>query len=503
MRLLGTLAIIVSAAIPLRILHFNDFHGHLLAESGQDISANALKFYDDIQRLRDQNSLLLSAGDTYFGSVESMVLKGEPVGRFINLLSLDAMAVGNHEFDLGIKRYTELAKASHYPHLAANISGLPFVKPYERKVVSSVRILIVGAITDSTGILTNVEPVFKNKIKISEPVAAIQKVLTQQRGSYDLAIALTHIGNLEDERLAKTITEPMIIVGGHSHTKMEAALKVGESWVVQAFQNGQVLGVTDIDWVDGKIESVKYNPVWVHRNEAHESVTSAVRAKTGEQKPDDRRAKIRKILDTTGKKMKEAVGQMVAESTLYLDGSRELVRTRETALGNLIADAFRSCTKTEVAIVNGGGIRSHLQKGKIAINDIISILPFENGVQSFMVTLSELDQILEISVAELPEQSGIFPQISGAIFELDAAQPSMQRISKLAVNGKSSSLETVSMTLTEYHSQVPAIEKIVSDNKRLAGCPGKTMWQIVSDDFKLRKKVEKVELGRIVLAEEK
>jgi hypothetical protein len=110
---------------------------------------------------------------------------------------------------------------------------------------------------------------------------------------------------------------------------------------------------------------------------------------------------------------------------------------------------------------------------------------------------------LEISVAELPEPTGIFPQISGATFELNAVRPSMQRISKLLVHGKSFPDERVSLTLTDYHSQVPAIEKSLSDNKRLAGCPGKTMWQIVSDEFKQRKIVEKVELGRIVLAGEK
>jgi 2',3'-cyclic-nucleotide 2'-phosphodiesterase (5'-nucleotidase family) len=105
------------------------------------------------------------------------------------------------------------------------------------------------------------EKEFRSRITVSEPLPILQRVLAEKRGEYDLAIALTHIGIEEDEKLADSIDKSILIVGGHSHTHIDAAKKVGKSWIVHSGEYGYELGVTDVDVQPSGIQSVQFTSV--------------------------------------------------------------------------------------------------------------------------------------------------------------------------------------------------------------------------------------------------
>ena len=101
-----------------------------------------------------------------------------------------------------------------------------------------------------------------------------------------------------------------------------------------------------------------------------------------------------------------------------------LVRSQETNIGNFCADAFRVVLKTDVAMVNGGGIRADLPQGEVTYNDLCSVFPFNNTACTASLTGQQLLDALEFSVSSLPGEDGSFMQVSGVKFEVDASVPS-------------------------------------------------------------------------------
>ena len=112
------------------------------------------------------------------------------------------------------------------------------------------------------------------------------------------------------------------------------------------------------------------------------------------------------------------------------------MRTREAAIGDLVADAMRASTHAEAAVTNGGGIRG----GKIyppgttlTRRDILSELPFDNRVVTIDISGADLKGAIENGLSQLPNPSGRFPQVSGLEIEADASRPPGSRILSIRV----------------------------------------------------------------------
>lgn len=100
------------------------------------------------------------------------------------------------------------------------------------------------------------------------------------------------------------------------------------------------------------------------------------------------------------------------------------MRSGETNLGDLVADALREVTGADAAIVNGGAIRGGLPQGLITYNDLLQVLPFENGCVVKVVTGQQFLDALEVGARLLPEENGGFLQVSGVTYTVDASVPS-------------------------------------------------------------------------------
>lgn len=97
------------------------------------------------------------------------------------------------------------------------------------------------------------------------------------------------------------------------------------------------------------------------------------------------------------------------------------VRWQETNLADFVTDAYRSTLKTDVAFINGGGVRASLDKGDITLLDLISVQPFSNSVSKVEVSGQTLLDALEMGVSEYPEASGGFLQVSGLSYSFDSS----------------------------------------------------------------------------------
>jgi 5'-nucleotidase / UDP-sugar diphosphatase len=130
-----------------------------------------------------------------------------------------------------------------------------------------------------------------------------------------------------------------------------------------------------------------------------------------------------------------ALDTVVAEAEVDLDGEREHVRTRETNLGNLIADMMAEITGADLAITNGGGIRASIPQGPVTLEAVLEVHPFSNTIVTLEMTGQQIHDAIEHAVSQYPDQWGGFPQVSGISFVFDPDQPAGERVVEILHNG--------------------------------------------------------------------
>jgi len=407
----------LAGAETLTILHINDFHGTLEPTwfaAGQPEQGGAARLAALVRAERTPATLFLAAGDLMQGSNLSNLLAGKPVIEVFNLMGLDASAVGNHEFDNGRAALAERAAEASFPFLAANIEGSGPWTPSAVRRVGDVRVALFGLTTEETPVATHPRNV--EGLAFTDAVAAARRMVAELRPQADVVVALTHLGSEADEALAAAVPGIDVIVGGHTHTRVDQPGRIGSTLVLQAFERGVFLGRLDLEVAEGKVAAHRYRliPVTAAAGEAPD--VAAVVARYAAQ---------------LGERMHEPVGTTGVD----LDGAKDAVRSRETNLGSLVADVMREAAGADVALVNGGTIRAGIPAGPVTVGAIYDALPFDNWLISFALTGRELRAALETGVSRVEVGDGGFPQVSGMRYVFDPRRPTGERIVSVEVGG--------------------------------------------------------------------
>ncbi len=239
----------------LRILYLNDFHGY--AEPQRPVgSSEALGgiayLAAEVNRLRaGQPTLLLAAGDMIQGNQWANFFQGASVLRVMKAMKFDALVVGNHEFDFGQEVLKQRIGEAAFPVLGANVKGLPEIRPYVLKEIGGWKVLIIGVVTEDTPVMTHPRNV--TGLAFLPPAATIRQILNSYAPNADLVVVLSHLGLPADLKLARQVKGIHLIVGGHTHTRIEQPMKVNDTWIVQAWEHGKVLGCLDLMMAEGGI----------------------------------------------------------------------------------------------------------------------------------------------------------------------------------------------------------------------------------------------------------
>lgn len=402
----------------IRIIHVNDFHGfaepHKSQGSGEFLGGIAWLGAEVEKLRREKPSLLLAAGDMISGNTWANLFHGESVIELMNLMGFDAMTVGNHEFDYGPVILKKRVTNALFPVLGANVNGLDLLKPYVIKELAGLRIAIIGVVTEDTPFTTHPRNV--KGLKFEPVLETVKKYLPELRRKADIVVVLSHIGFAVDRTLAEQVPGIDVIVGGHSHTKVEKPATVGPTIIVQAWEHGKALGVLDLTVEDGKLAG--FNG-WL------------VAVKPGMGEPD---RIVQALVDKYQRRVDAALDGYVGKTEVDLDG--ENVRKRETNLGDLVADIVRFSAGGDAAILNGGAIRAGIKKGAIRVKDIYSALPFDNYIVAVRLTGEQIRRALEHGVSSVDSGSGAFPQVSGISFSYSRAAVAGKRVREIFVNGK-------------------------------------------------------------------
>ena len=397
------------------ILHTNDVHCSYEA-------------YDKVAALAKDADLLVDAGDAIQGGVIGTLSKGEYIVDIMNEIGYDAAVPGNHEFDYDMDQFLKLAKEkAEYPYLSANFvdkTGKPGFDAYKLCEADGRKVACVGLTTPET--FTKSTPTYfqdgnGNYIygfceggNGQELYAAAQKAIdAAEAAGADYVIGLGHLG-IDGESSPWTSKEVIAnttgfdaFIDGHSHSTFAETVKDKAGNDVAFAQTGTKLANV------GKI-TIKADGTITCENIDLANVTADA----------DTTAYIAGVTEKFDALQNTVVAKTEVELTINGADGKRAVRSAETNLGDLCADAYRVMLGADVAFVNGGGVRANLAAGDITYGDIVNVHPFGNEACLVKVTGQQIKDALELGASAYPGESGGFLQVSGLTYTIDSTIPS-------------------------------------------------------------------------------
>ncbi len=360
------------------ILHINDTHGQLLSdENGNGGIARISTLIKETLKDNEGRTIVLHAGDE--------LSRGDNLTNFysgqVNMLAMqsagyDVFVPGNGDFYFGVKNLITQTSLVKFPTILANVyykdSGKRIFEPYIIKEIAGIRIAILGL-----GFIRTEHP-SGWFLELRDPIQTAKQFVPKLRNESDLIIALTHIGLSDDKKLANEVPEIDIIVGGHSHDKLDKPLKIkrkdgkGEVVIVQAGDYGQFLGRLDLYLKqdnNGNFELLKTAGKLI-------PINSSI-------KEDE---EISELL----KHYSEALSDVIYVSKVSLPNPE----FGKNPMGEFVAGIIKNWVEVDVVLLDRSAVQSGINKGKLVAGDIYKIHPWHNSVLKISLTGEQLKEFL-------------------------------------------------------------------------------------------------------------
>ncbi len=403
------------APITLTVLFFNDLHGHLMpfevkGEGGKQEVGGIARVAALISEIRAQNdrkqirTLVLVAGDILQGTPMSTVFRGEPDVKCLNAMGVDALTVGNHEFDFGLDNFLKLQRMASFPFLSANIiekeTGRPLCPSHLAVPLGrGTALTIIGVTTRDLMTTTRAENVAT--LRVLDSVTAVQQVYDRVRADGPVLL-LSHSRHRTDRAIAEVLPDLAAIIGDHDQILLSPYRTVGRVPVFQAFEKGRYLGRIDlqIDPRTKKATLIGHDYMAINADIAPDPQISAIVAGYDER---------------LGQQFKQVIGR----SNTFLDGEREHIRYQETSLGNFVTDIMAAHTGAQIALINSGALRASIKEGPITVEDVFKAMPYANELVLVELTGAEIQQVLLRSVrGSREDEDGGFLHVSGITMDV-------------------------------------------------------------------------------------
>ena len=412
--------------LSLTIVHVNDWD-RMAGINGRGGAAKiASVVSEERARAKAEGGLAIVTfgGDMISPSLLSGIDMGAHMIDLANAIGFDIAVLGNHEFDFGPSVLRERLSESSTAWLAGNVNfsgkpGFPGTDATMMVEKDGYKIGFLGLLTPETVEISSPgEDV--SFVPMAKAGAALAKGL--KKAGADVVVALTHEGLSADLELLRAVKAIDLVLGGHDHLLI--AWYDGRQAIMKAGSQGRHVGVLrlKIDRVKGRRGDAM--PVWTPsydlRSTADIGGDAAVAAKVkGYQERLDRE-----------------LGAVIGESETELDTRGSSVHSGETAFGNLLADAIRAVTGSDIALTNGGGIRGDMvypAGTRLTRKLLLTELPFGNKTVKLRLTGVQVKEALENGVSQVENTKGRFPHVSGLAFSFDATKPAGSRVTKVTV----------------------------------------------------------------------
>ncbi|MBD5548047.1 MAG: bifunctional metallophosphatase/5'-nucleotidase [Lachnospiraceae bacterium] len=420
------------------ILYTNDIHCSI--EAGENaFGLSQLKELKGWMKNVSEYVTLVDCGDAVQGEVIGTLSEGEYMVELMNEAGYDICTFGNHEFDYGMEQGLRIAEQlSDAQYVSCNfvdlVSGKTVVSPYVLVDYDGISVAYVGICTPET--ITASAPGsfmdengnfiygFRQGKDGTELYDAVQSAVNDARAEgADYVIAVAHLGiseKAEPYRSTDVIAHTTgidVMLDGHSHSVIQSdAVKNKEGAEVLLSSTGSRLANVGCLVIDTKGTEELLD----------DSITTSLVSAESRQSMD---MSIEQIMSEYGELLDTVAAHAEVElSTLSENGNR-MVRCRETNIGDFCADAYRAVSGADVAVINGGGIRSDIPAGDITYNNFLSVNPFGNTVCVVESSGQEILDMLEMAYAYVEAEyenadgpvgeSAGFMQVSGLKLVID------------------------------------------------------------------------------------
>ncbi|MDR6774569.1 5'-nucleotidase C-terminal domain-containing protein [Azospirillum sp. BE72] len=366
-------------------------------------------------------------GDFLSPSLLSGTTKGEQMITLFNAIGVDAVTFGNHEFDFGPDALKQRMAESKFPWIGTNVreadgSAFATTVPSWTRTVDGITVGFIGLITPDTARLSSAGTSLSFP-PVPETAAAAVKELRAKGAA--VVVALTHLTIEEDRQLAAKVKGIDLILGGHDHDPI--SFYEGSTLILKAGQDARYLSVVKLAV---ETRDAGKGPATTTLPTEWRFVTTAGVA------PDP---EVDAVVEGYTKRLDSDLAAVIGTTATELDSRKDVVRSREASMGNLISDALRETLKADVAITNGGGIRAdalHPAGSRLTRRDIFAELPFGNVGVLVEMSGQDLISTLEHGVGKVEEKAGRFPQVSGLTMTYDPKAPAGRRVTAVTVGGK-------------------------------------------------------------------
>ena len=448
------------------VLTTTDLHGNILPidyytnKPDERGLAKAATLIRQVRR-ENPNTLLIDSGDTIQGTPLAFYhnrknnAPPDPMMLTMSALGFDAMAVGNHEFNFGLKVLEKARREAKFPWLSANTylkdSGRTYFDPYLVKNVGGVRVGILGLTTPGVPSWDN--PQNYEGLEFREPVAEARRWVSvlRDKEKVDLVVVAMHMGiemdlktgelfpgQVKNENAAVRVAQQVpgidLILMGHTHRDVPAAFING---VLLTQSNAYARQVNRADLYLEKTATGRWQVV----------------AKTARAMPVNANvavdAEIAKLAEPYDRQTQAWLDKVIGESPADL--SAEGARFRDSALLDLIHRAQLDAGKADVSMAAIFNTNARIEKGPVTTRDMAELYIYENTLVVLEVTGRQLKDALEHSAkyfrAWVPNSTPAdlvdekipgynFDIAEGVTYELDLTKPVGQRIQNLRFRGK-------------------------------------------------------------------
>jgi len=413
----------------LKIIHFNDLHGHLVHFSRHGTRPVFAQIAGHVRALRSRYAhhpqrgiLVFSGGDDSVGSVFDALLGGDIASyrahaayRLYSAAGIDACVMGNHDLDLGVRRLAHALLAdARFPLLTANLAGCSWLSglyfPAALFVVKGVRVAVVGLTTPA-----QIAPQPDSTLNFVDPIAVMHNLLPALHEAGDVVLVLSHLGysldsssasvlGAGDVELAQALPPGSVhaIIGGHTHHALnERGLSplniVNGIPIAQAGKLGEFVGEVDIT---------------VGR--ACAAVTSVHLTPTSHLPVDDtfNAAHVQPLLDAVAPIFTEPLGTAIEHDDLSIDAVLNDFAAGESALCNFIADALVDRARlagyaVDFAAIDASCIAANVPAGPLTYGDWFDVMPFADTIRICRITGAELTMLLDDNArrADRPDEA--------------------------------------------------------------------------------------------------
>lgn len=417
----------------LTILHTSDIHSRLLPydlqvgevdrrlgllqENSPFGGAARLAYLVRRERARSGRSLYIDTGDPFQGAPIFNFFGGEVEFRILSELGVDAMVVGNHEFDLGAANLSDqLDRWAGFQALAANYRFVPsthsnnalarLVRPFVTRNVDGLRVTIVG-VGDTTSMHSIYEPGNRLGITPTHVARTVQWWIDFLRPSSDVVLVATHQGLRQDEEMIRCTTGIDVVLGGHLHVVLDPPKAIpdcaacGDPGIREELERRgcasrsvvlahsgaflKYLGRLDLvlrqagDPIDGfEVVTRDYAAIPIDATVPEDPVVAY-------------------LLEPYAREM---------ERTIDLDRligyAPSIVRRfgaegGDSQLGNLVADSMwmRRGIETDFAMTNTTGLRANIDAGPVTIETLFNVFPFDNTITTMFLSGPEVVDLFD------------------------------------------------------------------------------------------------------------